>query len=414
VTRFGTASWIAQQVTQVEPTEQKRGIKEKIDDILLDPVTGPVLTLSFFVGLFGALLLIGNVVQYWLTVLFEVVVPTPSEASPLWFVLVEGLHGLTAGIAIALPYVFLFYLVFGLMEDVGLLSRFIVNLDRLLRKLKLPGKSFIPLALGLGCSAAATRATRVLSSKKGQFHTSMFFAFVPCSSRIAIIMGIVGFYGSTLAALGVFFTLMVAGVIWGLLVVRLTDIEEEEPLLIELPPYRRPIVDNVLAKSWIRMKDFVYIVLPLLMVGGAFYGLLKLYDIPRRVIEPLSPISHWLGLPDPTIVPLLFGVSTEGSDWPDTVVSNGGGSGKSDAPSILFVWRCSDGRNSVRCRAGDALEGVRLERSHPVNYRDHHLRIRVCWSRLENPLRCGPLLGLTSGQKLSSSSSISVIMDGNI
>ncbi len=71
--------------------------------------------------------------------------------------------------------------------------------------------------LGLGCTAPATKATRVLSDKKEQFHAASFFSFVPCSSRIAIIMGIVGFYGGAWLALSVFATLIFAGIIPGLL-----------------------------------------------------------------------------------------------------------------------------------------------------------------------------------------------------
>ena len=76
---------------------------------------------------------------------------------------------------------------------------------------------------------------------------------------------------------------------------------------MELPPYRRPLIRNVLAKSWIRMNDFIYIVIPLLMVGGMAYGILKIIGVTDTIIGPLSPITNWLGLPPVTIIPLTFG-----------------------------------------------------------------------------------------------------------
>jgi ferrous iron transport protein B len=170
----------------------------------------------------------------------------------------------------------------------------------------LPGKAFIPLALGLGCTAPAIRSTRVLSSKREQFHTASLFAFVPCSSRIAIIMGVVGFYGGMGLALSAFVTLLMAGLIWALGIKKFAHIESE-PLLLELPPYRRPLIRNVLAKSWIRMKDFVYLVIPLLAIGGMVYGILDMAGITDVVVRPLSPITSWLGLPDVTAIPLIFG-----------------------------------------------------------------------------------------------------------
>jgi ferrous iron transport protein B len=221
-------------------------------------------------------------------------------------VLVNGLTGIALGVSIALPYVFLFYLLLGLLEDTGLLSRFTVNAEWFLRKVGLPGKSFIPLALGLGCTAPATRATRVLSSEKEQIHTASLFAFVPCSSRIAIIMGIVGFYGGMRLALSVFATSLAAGLIWAYGVKKAIQIKSA-PLLLELPPYRRPLIKNVLAKSWIRMKDFVYIVIPLLALGGIAYGVLDMLGLTRIVVEPLAPITAWLGLPTVTIIPIIFG-----------------------------------------------------------------------------------------------------------
>lgn len=283
-------------------------MEEEIDEVLLHRIGGPIATFLSFLGIFGILLILGNEIQRWLTILFESLVPSTSVSEPFLCVLNQGLNGLMAGVAIPLPYVFLFYFLLGLMEDVGLLIRFIVNLDRFLRKLGLSGKSFIPLALGLGCTAPAARATRVLSSKKEQFHVASFFAFVPCSSRIAIIMGVVGFYGSIEVALSVFLSLLLAGLknLWVSFRMKLTDLEGES-LLLELPPYRRPLMKNVLTRSWIWMKDFVYIVIPLLMAGGILYGVLKLFDLYHHIIGSLSPICSWLGLPNPAIIPLVFG-----------------------------------------------------------------------------------------------------------
>jgi len=308
ITRYGTASFIAEKVTQIVPVEKGKKLQERIDNILMHKFWGPLITGLFLLAIFGILLYLGNLIQSVLMGLTESFLSFFGTAghSIVAMVMIQGLTGLTAGVSIALPYVFLFYLLLGLLEDIGLLSRFIVNAERFLKKLGLPGKSFIPLALGLGCTAPATRATRVLSSKKEQFHTASLFAFVPCSSRIAIIMGIVGFYGGTKLAFSVFATLLIAGLIWAFGIKKVIHIKSE-PLLLELPPYRNPLIKNVLAKSWIRMKDFVYIVMPLLVIGGIVYGILDILGLTNIIIEPLSPITTWLGLPAVIIIPLAFG-----------------------------------------------------------------------------------------------------------
>jgi ferrous iron transport protein B len=124
-------------------------------------------------------------------------------------------------------------------------------------KTGLPGKALIPLALGLGCTAPAVRATRILSSERERLYTASFLAFVPCSSRIAIIMGVVGFYGGMKLVAVLFITISVAVLIWALVIEKVVHVKRE-PMLIELPPYRKPLIRNVIIKSWIRIRDFVY------------------------------------------------------------------------------------------------------------------------------------------------------------
>jgi len=308
ITRYGTASFIAAKVTRIILIEKEKQLQEEIDRVLLHKIWGPLTTGLFLLAIFGILLYLGNLTQGVLMNLTESLLSSlaTAEHSILTMVLINGLTGIAMGVSIALPYVFLFYLLLGLLEDIGLLSRFTVNVEWFLKKMGLSGKSFIPLALGLGCTAPATRATRVLSSEKEQFHTASLFAFVPCSSRIAIIMGIVGFYGSINLALSVFTTSFVAGLIWALGIRKVIQIKSE-PLLLELPPYRKPLIANVFAKSWIRMKDFVYIVIPLLALGGIVYGFLEMSGLTRFVVEPLSLITIWLGLPTETVIPIVFG-----------------------------------------------------------------------------------------------------------
>jgi ferrous iron transport protein B len=309
ITRYGTAAFIAERTIQLMPaSEKEENLQERIDRLLLHRISGPLVTGLFLLAMLGILLYLGNLIQGVLTGLTENLTSSLfiAEHSFLTNILASSLTGLAMGVSIALPYVFLFYLFLGLLEDTGLLSRFTVNAEWFLRKIGLPGKSFIPLALGLGCTAPAARSTRVLSSEREQFHTASLFAFIPCSSRIAIIMGIVGFYGDTRLALSVFATSFAAGLVWAFGIKRVIQIETE-PLLLELPPYRKPLIKNVLAKSWIRMKDFVYVVIPLLVLGGMAYGILDMSGLTETIVEPLAPITTWLGLPNVTIIPIIFG-----------------------------------------------------------------------------------------------------------
>lgn len=307
VTRYGTAAFIAEEVTELVPLKERRRLEERVDKVLLHDVWGPLSTLLIFFTLFGVLFFLGSLVQSTLMGLTERVLSSiPVGDSIVALVSTQALYGVAAGVSIALPYVFLFYLLLGLMEDTGLLPRFVVNLERFFRAIGLPGKSFIPLSLGLGCTVPAVKATRVLSSQEEKFCTASLFTCMPCSSRIGIIMGIVGFYGGIPLALSVFATLLVAGLIWAFMARKLAC-RCAAPLLQELPPYRKPLIENIVAKSWIRMKDFVYIVIPLLAVGGIVYAILDMTGTTGVIVGPLSPVARWLGLPTITVIPLVFG-----------------------------------------------------------------------------------------------------------
>lgn len=308
VTRYGIASFIADMVTRIAPSQARIRLRDRVDSVLLGNISGMATTAGSLLALFGALLYLGNLMQgvfmgFTETLLTSFSTPGPSIVR---MVLSNALTGFAAGVSIALPYVFLFYVLLALLEDIGLLPRFIVNLERFFKALGLPGKAFVPLALGLGCTAPATTATRVLSSKEDQFHTAALFPFVPCSSRIAIIMGVVGYFAGVALAFSVFATLVIAGLLWAFVIKKATH-RESEPLLLELPVYRKPLMANVVAKSWIRMKDFVYIVIPFLIVGGIAYGVLDTLGLTSAVVRPLSPITAWLGLPPVAIIPLVFG-----------------------------------------------------------------------------------------------------------
>ncbi len=121
-------------------------------------------------------------------------------------------------------------------------------------------------------------------------------------------MGIVGHFGGKLLAVYVLISLIVAFLIFGYIMKKVIRLEKKPILyeLPELPPYRMPSIKNIINKSWIRMKSFVYIVIPFLIIGGILYEGLNILGVTKAVVEPFSPIMWWLGLPAVAIIPWLF------------------------------------------------------------------------------------------------------------
>jgi len=312
INRHGVAAYIARLATAFTKREERLGWRERLDQILLNPRWGMVVTISFLVTMFAGLLFLGGLVQDFLSSFTEgFIFPWIQHVSMgmpgyMGMVLESAVVGTSAGVAIAIPYVFLFYLFLGLLEDLGVLPRFILILDRMFRHLNLSGQAMIPMLLGMGCTVPATTATRILESRADRMKVIALLTVIPCSSRTAIILGVVGHFAGILPALGIYMIALLLMIGIGLLFKRSSF--SPSPLLLELPPYRLPVLRGVILKSWLRMREFVYVVIPLLIIGGASYGLLKWFGLEGVLFDPLRFITvGWLHLPKEAITPLVYG-----------------------------------------------------------------------------------------------------------
>lgn len=311
VTRAGYAVVLERKVVEISPS--KRGKFDWLDRFIINnPMGGTFFSILIFGLIFSVLFYLGGWFQDTLGEIFDSlfsrIYPWLEGKSDLVRKMMEnGLKGLGAGISIAVPYVGIFYFLLALMEDTGILSRLIVSLNGITRKLGLPGKSIIPMVLGLGCSVPAIRATRVLSGFKDRLKVSFLFMAIPCSSRNAIIFGVVGHHT------GLIYVIWMYAIVFSILVLTAKLLEwvvggDYLPMVEELPPYRRPILRNSMIKAWVRMKDFIYLVIPLLMAGGIMYGLLQHFNLLEPFVKMFDFLMvKWLNLPSGTIIPILYG-----------------------------------------------------------------------------------------------------------
>ena len=310
ITRAGYASLLAKNVERITSLRFKLNWLDKL--IINNTLGGIIFTLIVFAGIFAALLYIGGWFQDFLGYYFDLLLTTikPWLHSQGYFVrllLENSLIGLAAGISVAIPYIGVFYLILALLEDSGVLARFIVVLDKLMKKLGLPGKAVIPIMLGFGCTVPAIRATRILPNFRDRLKVAILYITVPCSSRSGIIFGVVGHYAGAAYAVGVyvisFFLFLITAKMFNVVIS-----QEEHYLIEDLPPYRKPLIKNMVVKAWVRMKDFVYIVIPLLIVGGMLYGLVAYYNLVEPIVEPFRFLTvGWLHLPAESIIPILYG-----------------------------------------------------------------------------------------------------------
>ncbi len=215
--------------------------------------------------------------------------------------------GLYVPIVMVAPYILSFYFVLGLMEDFGYLPRFAVLVDNVMHKLGLHGYAAVGMILGLGCNVAGALSVRLLESRREKFIASTLLSIaVPCMAQIAVIVGLLG-ARSNKAVMIVFSTLLLLWFIIGYILNKVLK-GESIPLMLEIPPYRRPHFGAVVKKLWMRISGFFLTAIPYVLLGvflvnvSYFFGVI---DFFARIFSPV--LKNIWGLPSEAISALLVG-----------------------------------------------------------------------------------------------------------
>jgi len=209
--------------------------------------------------------------------------------------------------AAVFPYIIAFYLVLGLMEDIGYLPRIAVLIDNLMHRIGLHGYAVIPNILGFGCNVPGIMATRILESTRERFITATLISIaVPCAALQAMIIGMVGRWGIRYVFL-VFGILFLIWVIIGILLNWLVK-GYTPPLLLEVPPIRFPSPRIFFKKYWMRLSYFAKEAFPIMLTGIIVATFLSATGFIEHVANITSPLVHttW-GLPKEAIVPIAIG-----------------------------------------------------------------------------------------------------------
>lgn len=206
-----------------------------------------------------------------------------------------------------LPYVLAFYLVLGVLEDVGYLPRLGVLVDNVMHRVGLHGLAIVPMMLGLGCNVPGALASRVLETRKERFIASTLLAIsIPCMAQLAMVAGLLGKYG-VLGFFPVFVTLFALWVVLGVAMKKFVKGETPE-ILLDMPPYRFPYWKSLLKKLWMRVRWFVREAVPYVLAGVLAVNLLYAFGIIAFLSVAFRPIfTKLLGLPPEAIGALLVG-----------------------------------------------------------------------------------------------------------
>jgi ferrous iron transport protein B len=285
--------------------------RDRLDDILMHPLWGYALLVFILYVFFNVIFKIGARLEPPVLGFFEAgatYLQNQFGENNFVVTLASGiLQGLGAGIGIVLPYLVPFLLGMAFLEDAGYLPRVAFLMDGLMQRIGLHGTSVFPAILGYGCSVPAVMATRILRSPRDRFIAAVLAVMVPCSARTTVVLGLVAFYLSPNAALAIYALNILVIALCGKVLTKIWP-EISPGLVMEIPPYRLPLLKLLVAKTWWRLKEFIVIAWPLLIAGSLALSLAEAWALDDKINLTLSPLTAMLGLPFAVGTTLIFGV----------------------------------------------------------------------------------------------------------
>lgn len=239
-------------------------LTDRIDHIVTHRLWGfPIFLLLMYI-MFEATFTLGAYPMDWIEAGVEAIgnaVRGLMSDGPLKDLIVDGIIAGVGGVIVFLPNILILYLFIAIFEDSGYMARAAFIMDKLMHRMGLHGKSFIPLIMGFGCNVPAVMATRTIESRKSRIITMLVLPFMSCSARLPVYILLAGALLPNYAGL-VLFALYIIGILIAVVsarVMRSTYFRGEDvPFVMELPPYRMPTLRSVVRHMWNRAKQYLH------------------------------------------------------------------------------------------------------------------------------------------------------------
>ncbi|MBD3204127.1 ferrous iron transport protein B [Candidatus Woesearchaeota archaeon] len=326
--RYGFIEGLTNEVISKQEKEAKT-LSEKIDYLATHKYFGiPLFLLFMFITFYVSFFLAAP-----LTDGFEFIVGFLQEQASFllnslnassWIVSLvsEAVIGGVGSVLVFVPNIFVLFFFISFMEDSGYMARAAYVMDRLMHKIGLHGKSFIPMILGFGCNVPAIMATRSLDSKKDRILTILINPFMSCSARLPVYVLFAGAFFPKSQAVVIFLIYLLGiavAVISGFVFHKILFKGISTPLVMELPPYRMPTLTGLLIHMWERGKSFIrkagtiifLIVVVIWFLANIPYGVeyASRQSLIGWIGDMISPVFEPLGFGNwQSSVALIFGV----------------------------------------------------------------------------------------------------------
>lgn len=212
-------------------------------------------------------------------------VSTYMPAGPIKDMIVDGIIGGVGGVIVFLPNILILYAFISFMEDSGYMARAAFIMDKVMHKIGLHGKSFIPMVMGFGCNVPAIIATRTIESKSSRLITILITPFMSCGARLPIYLLLVGAFfpeHASLVLLGLYTLGIVVAVVTAKLMRKFYFKKDETPFVMELPPYRIPTMKATMRHMWAKGKQYLHKMGGVILVASLIIWALSYFPRPSQ------------------------------------------------------------------------------------------------------------------------------------
>ena len=346
-----------------DPTKKRRRtVTDKIDSIVTDKwLAFPIFFILLYI-VFDATFTVGEHPMRWIEGIveyFAAFVSTTMADGWLKDLVVDGIIGGVGSVLVFLPNILILYLFISLLEDSGYMARAAFIMDRLMHKIGLHGKSFIPMIMGFGCNVPAIMATRTIESRKSRLITMLIIPFMSCAGRMPVYILIAGAFFPSKAGLVLLF-LYALGIVLAILAARVMSRffkDDDLPFVMELPPYRVPTAKSVFRHTWEKGKQYLQKMSGIILICSMAIWFLGYFPNHNAYDSVKEQQEHsFIGYIGKAIEPVLEPL---GFDWRMGVGIVSGVGAKELVVSTLGVMYADEVPEAVESEAGT----TRLQRA---------------------------------------------------
>ncbi len=340
-----------------------------LDSLATNKLLGFPIFLLIMFFIFWATFVIGQYPMEWIETAVEWLSDMVNKLmpeGPLKDLVADGIIGGVGGVIVFLPNILILYFCISFMEDSGYMARAAFIMDKVMHRIGLHGKSFIPLVMGFGCNVPAILSSRAIESRSSRVITILINPFMSCSARLPVYILMVGTFfeaSAPFVLMGLYVGGIVVAVITARLLRKFLFKKDETPFVMELPPYRMPTMKASLSHTWAKGKQYLKKMGGIILVASVLVWALNYFPLNRDT-APVADTSaidtsrdSYLEMAGKTINPVMEPI---GFHWRASVAALAGVPAKEIVVSTLGVLYTDDEAVS------DARLGARLEQPDPA------------------------------------------------